>query len=235
MLSDNYDKLDILAVEDGIDNQILLRLFLRDYPCDIKMADNGEEALQMFTRNSFDVVIMDIQMPVKDGFTAIREIRELECKEQRKPSYIIALTAYEDEERVRKCEQAGSNFILHKPISYSKLWEVLDAVRDAPVPLILLKDGMRELIPGYIHNRYIDMERISGYLKDGDYESIGMIGHKMKGSGAGYGLAAVSRIGKTIAKAAETEQASVISSAVAELKYYLSQLQIVYISSNHSE
>jgi CheY-like chemotaxis protein len=235
MVSDNYEKLDILAVEDGIDNQILLRLFLRDYPCDVQMADNGEEAVRMFTRQSYDVVIMDIQMPIKDGFTAIREIREFEFKEQRKPSYIIALTAYEDEERVRKCEQAGSNYVMHKPISCSKLWKVLDTVRDAPVPLILLKAGMRELIPGYIHNRYIDMNQISDDLKNGDYENIGMIGHKMKGSGTGYGLAAVSRIGNILAKAAAAEQASVISDAVTELKSYLSQIQIIYVSPDHSE
>jgi CheY-like chemotaxis protein len=229
MASHYHGKLEILAVEDGLDIQLLLKLFLRDYPCDIDMANNGEEAVQMYTRKKYDVVLMDMMMPVKDGYTATRDIREIEIDQQRNPAHIIALTANTLEEQIRLCERAGCNHFLHKPLSYQKLWEILNEIRIEPVQLVFLKEELQDLIPGYIVNRYHDLQQISILLEKGDFESIGLIGHKMKGSGSGYGMDTISRLGIKISAAATLGQTSIIADAANELDIYLTQLKIIYL------
>lgn len=229
----NHDKLEILAVEDGLDNQYLLQLFLKEYPCQIDIANNGEEAVLMYTFKKYDVVLMDMLMPVKDGHTATRDIRKIEMEQHRNPAHIIALTANTLEEQIRRCEQAGCNHFLHKPLSREKLWALLNLIRMEPIQLVLLKEDLRELIPGYIDNRYLDVQQISICLELKDFESIGLIGHRMKGSGSGYGLDTISRLGKELANAADYEQSTIIADVVKELTSYLAHIRIIYLDQNH--
>ncbi|MFB9276022.1 response regulator [Cohnella cellulosilytica] len=223
------EQLDILIAEDGRDNQLLLQLFLKEYPCRIDFAENGEEAVRMYARKSYDVVLMDMVMPVRDGYLATRDIRRIEKDQHREPAHIVALTAHTRKEQILRCERAGCNHFLHKPFSHQKLWELLNRIRVEPVHLVLLKEDLKELIPGYIDNRYLDLHQISVSLELGDYERIGLIGHRMKGSGSGYGMDAVSRLGQKIAEAAAFEQAAIIAEAVQELAAYLDQVRIVYL------
>jgi len=228
MKSLNYEKLEILVVDDGLENQLLIRLFLKDYPCNIDIANNGEEAVRMYTLRKYDVVLMDMLMPIRDGYTATRDIREIEREQHRDPAHIIALTANTLDEQIRRCEQAGCNHILPKPLSHQKLGELLNLIRVQPVQLVLLNKDLQDLIPGYIDNRYLDLHQISSYLKLKDFESIELIGHRMKGSGSGYGLDTVSRLGKKLATAAAFEQSSIIEDVVKELTVYLEQIDIIY-------
>ncbi|RKP49895.1 response regulator [Cohnella endophytica] len=223
------EKLEILAVEDGPENQVLLQLFLKEYPCRIDVANNGEEAVRMYSLKPYDVVLMDMLMPVKDGYEATRDIRGIEKEQHRDPAHIIALTAHTLEEQIRRCERAGCNFILHKPLSPEQLWELLNLIRIEPVQLVVLKEELEDLIPGYIDNRYLDLHRITILLERRDYESIGLIGHRMKGSGSGYGLDTISRLGIELATAAAFEQSSRIADVVKELALFLERIKIIYL------
>jgi CheY-like chemotaxis protein len=223
-----HGQIKVLAVEEGLDNQMLIRLFLKDYPCHLAMANDGQEAVHLYARNHYDLVLIDLSIPVMDGYAVTREIRELEKRQQRNPAPIIAMTADTHEEQNRKSMFAGFSDILQKPLSQNKLWRLLDRIRAEPVKLVFLKEVLRELIPGYLHNRHQDLRRITGLLESKDYGSIALIGHGMKGSGSGYGIPEVSRIGKVIENAAELEEDSRISQAVTELEAYLKQLRVIY-------
>lgn len=222
------EKMEILSVEDSPENQLLLRLFLKQYPCSVDMASNGEEAVRMYARKKYDIVLMDMVMPVKDGYTATKDIRILEEALGREPAHIIAITAKTQKEHIRKGMMVGCNQFLHKPIDRNNLLELLNHLRSKPVEFISIKEELEDLIPQYIVNRYLDLRQISISLKKGDFTGIELIGHKMKGSGSGYGLNTVSRLGKAIVAAAALKQSVAIAEAALELESFLQQMELAY-------
>jgi PAS domain S-box-containing protein len=117
--------LRLLLVEDSEDNRFLVTAYLKKTPYRIDMAENGRMAIEKFRSNRYDLILMDIQMPVMDGYTATREIRRLEREEGRKPTPIVALTAYALKEDIRKCLEIGCDTHLTKPIRKPILLEVI--------------------------------------------------------------------------------------------------------------
>ncbi len=117
--------LDILLVEDNVDNRLLIKTFLKKTPHRVTMAENGAEAVKIIKEKSFDLVLMDIQMPVMDGYTATETVRKWEQENQKKPVPIIALTAHVMEDAVRKALDVGCNAHLAKPIKKATLLEAV--------------------------------------------------------------------------------------------------------------
>jgi CheY-like chemotaxis protein len=115
----------ILLVEDTPDNRLLVTAYLRKLPLVLDEADNGEAAVELFRRNNYDLVLMDVQMPVMDGHEATRRIRAFEAEQRRQPVPIIALTAHAIKEEIDKCMVAGCDAHLSKPIKKSVLIETL--------------------------------------------------------------------------------------------------------------
>lgn len=102
----------ILAVDDARDNLILLDMFLRGTKTELTFANNGLEALEQFSKNKFDLVLMDIQMPKMDGLEATETLR---ARGTTIP--IIALTAFANKLEYDKCKKAGCNDVIIKPIN----------------------------------------------------------------------------------------------------------------------
>ena len=107
----------ILVVEDSPDNQLLLRLFLSKHKMQIDFASNGEEGMTKALAADYDIILMDMQMPVMDGYTATRLLRE---KGYVKP--IVALTAHAMKEDRELCLKAGCDDYLTKPIEPNSLY-----------------------------------------------------------------------------------------------------------------
>jgi PAS domain S-box-containing protein len=116
----------ILLAEDNIDNRLLIALLMKNSGYDFDEAENGAEAVEMFRRQEYDAVLMDLQMPLLDGFEATRRIRRLEGELARRHTPIIALTAHSFEEDRRKASAAGCDCHLAKPFKKMKLLECLD-------------------------------------------------------------------------------------------------------------
>jgi PAS domain S-box-containing protein len=110
--------LHVLVVEDNNVNQLLVVKFLRKGMHTFKLASNGKEAVALFGQEKFDVILMDIQMPEMDGYTATRIIREKE-KDQHTP--IVALTAHAMKGYYERCMEAGMDYYLTKPIYFDKM------------------------------------------------------------------------------------------------------------------
>ncbi|MEO5332374.1 MAG: response regulator [Magnetococcus sp. YQC-5] len=116
----------ILVVDDSEDNILLVRAFLKKSPYRLTFAHNGEEAVQKITSGEvFDVVLMDVQMPVMDGYTATRKIRQWEQANHRTPVPVIALTAHAFAENERQTLEAGCSEHLTKPITKPRLLEAI--------------------------------------------------------------------------------------------------------------
>jgi PAS domain S-box-containing protein len=117
--------LHILLVDDAEDNRLLVSSFLKKTPHTVDSAENGEVAVTKFMAETYDLVLMDMQMPVKDGYTATREIREWEKQKGAAETPIVALTAYALKEDTQKSFDAGCNAHLTKPIKKAKLLEFI--------------------------------------------------------------------------------------------------------------
>lgn len=106
----------ILVAEDNLTNQKLVKNLLNKFDLDCIITSNGKEALDLFKKNKYDLILLDCQMPVKDGFDAAMEIREYEKENNLEPISILALTASAFESDKEKCLSFGMNDIITKPI-----------------------------------------------------------------------------------------------------------------------
>ncbi|RME65777.1 MAG: response regulator, partial [Nitrospirae bacterium] len=117
--------LRILLVEDSPDNRLLIQSYLKKTPHTVEVAENGQEAVEKFKAGRYDLVFMDVQMPVMDGYTATKEIRKWEKENNLEPTPIVALTAHALKEEEEKSLQAGCNAHLTKPIKKARLLEAI--------------------------------------------------------------------------------------------------------------
>lgn len=116
----------VLLVDDSRENLDLMQLLLKPLQLTIEEANNGQEALDMATQRHYDLVMMDIQMPVMDGYTATRMIRRHEERSGHNRVTIIALTAHAYESDIKKCLEAGCDDHIAKPFKKKTLLECLN-------------------------------------------------------------------------------------------------------------
>jgi len=187
---------------------------------------------------------MGIQMPVMDGYTAVRTIRAWERARGSARMPIIALTASALEESVHRSLEAGCDAHIAKPVRKANLFEAivnittaaaLDAVSNGSSPTAANGDGnmkrqrievdadLRDLVPGFLEHKRADTGKIRTAIESGDYATISQIGHKMKGEGGSYGFDAVTEMGATLAKDLETARHTL--QAITE---YLESVDVVY-------
>ncbi len=118
--------LNILIAEDSEDNRTLLQAFLKDLSFNLFFAKNGEETVNLFKERSYNLILMDIQMPVKDGYAATMEIRQIERQKNLEKTPILALTAYALKEEIQKSLEAGCDAHITKPIKKATLIELIE-------------------------------------------------------------------------------------------------------------
>ncbi|OQW48901.1 MAG: hypothetical protein A4S09_13110 [Proteobacteria bacterium SG_bin7] len=117
----------ILLVDDSEDNRILILTYLKKTGHNVIQAENGAEAVTKVKEGKFDIILLDMQMPVMDGYSAARTIREWESANKLSPVPIIALTAYALKEEQEKSYAAGCNKHVSKPVSKQ---QILDAIQE---------------------------------------------------------------------------------------------------------
>ncbi|QTA84277.1 HAMP domain-containing sensor histidine kinase [Desulfonema magnum] len=114
-----------LLVEDNAVNLALARKKLEFFGCTVDEARNGREAIEAFTKNTYDIIAMDCQMPVMDGYEATRIIRKKEKVMGISPTPVFALTAHAMEGDRERCIAAGMDDYLSKPFTMEELYNVL--------------------------------------------------------------------------------------------------------------
>jgi len=117
---DFIDAKRVLIVEDNETNQLVLLGLLEECVEEIDIAKNGKEAIEMFEKDKYEIIFMDLQMPVMDGYQTTRTIRSIDSKVP-----IIALTANAMSEEIEKTKAVGMNGHLIKPIDLEKLFDTL--------------------------------------------------------------------------------------------------------------
>jgi CheY-like chemotaxis protein len=124
-------RLRVLAAEDHPMNQLVLRTLLGQLGVSVTLTSDGAEAVSAFAAAPFDVVLMDVQMPVMDGIEAVRRIRAMEAAEGRRSCRIIALTANAMAHQVAEYMQVGFDDHVAKPIDLAELVHVLKCAAES--------------------------------------------------------------------------------------------------------
>ncbi len=119
-------RIRILLAEDHPVNRKVVQLILAPFPVDLTIAVDGQEAVKAFMGREFDLVLMDVQMPVLDGLTAIRQIRDFEGEQGRTPTPIAVLSANAMEQHREEAMQAGANSHISKPVTPDRLLSAID-------------------------------------------------------------------------------------------------------------
>jgi CheY-like chemotaxis protein len=188
----------VLLVEDNFVNQKVAVRFLERLGCTVEVASNGAEGVAACRQRHFDIVLMDLQMPVMDGMTATRKIREWETTGH---VPIIALTANAMTGDRELCEAAGMDGYLTKPIEVERLRNILEKFGlgsdDAgappnPAPPVDLRafqsitDGdsafAQELIATFITSGEEQLAEITAAVLQCDRTSLARAAHKLKGA-----------------------------------------------------
>jgi signal transduction histidine kinase/CheY-like chemotaxis protein len=116
----------VLLVEDSENNRMLILWFLKNLPYQVDIACNGQEAVELYKKHRYDIVLMDIQMPVMDGISATRQIRALEREQGFGPTPILALSANVLKEDEHLCIEAGCTGYLAKPVLKGELTKAVE-------------------------------------------------------------------------------------------------------------
>jgi PAS domain S-box-containing protein len=195
--------LNVLLVEDNDINRLYANSILKTWECNIDMAENGYVAVEKVKNRSFDIVLMDIQMPVMDGFEATKTIRMSEGAGNNVP--IIALTANATRKDIEKCLALGMNDCIPKPFTPEDLFRAL--VKHAPPPspepkintptidLSYLQrvsgnnaEFMKEMVETFLETIPKSIQEIRDCLKSTDWLALARSVHKIKPSLSLMGL-----------------------------------------------
>lgn len=122
-------KLKILICEDNEINRRVVEVILSRMGCKYESAVNGQEGIELFVKNKYDLILMDCMMPVKDGFEATKEIRNIEKNTGVENAVIIcALTANTGDSDKNKCFESGMDYFLSKPLRKEELIKILKVI-----------------------------------------------------------------------------------------------------------
>lgn len=190
----------VLAVEDNELNRMVLQVILKKCEVIVSIAQNGQEAIDLIQEKEFDIVLMDVQMPIVDGLEATKYIRE----ELKLNTPIIGLSANAMPEEVEVCKQAGMNDYLVKPYSERALVEIMrkwteeekflpeeigELALDKELDLSMLKqyvgndvNVLKDVVSGYLEHLPPQLDRLELAIVGSDITAIRHELHQLKAS-----------------------------------------------------
>lgn len=194
----------VLLAEDMPDNQRLISIFLRRIGVEVKLVDTGLAAVNAGLGNEYDLILMDMQMPVMDGLTATRRLRNLGYQ-----GSIIALTANASMQDRDDCLEAGCDDFITKPITqdlfYKVLMQYLPSATDKPAtssPILssLLQEGdvFREVIDRFLERLPDILRDIQKLYHAKSWQEMQLHIHDLKGLGGGMGYPMLTDIARDI-------------------------------------
>jgi two-component system, sensor histidine kinase and response regulator len=248
----------VLLVDDDPFNLKILEKHLSHPRLILDFAENGKVAYEKCVRTPYDIVFMDMEMPVMNGLEAARAIRDRERHEGKKTISIIALSGHDDDAARRKCAEAGFTGYLVKPAKRDDLIRTIlqasgidKALCDLPVmshPAALeietpprgneakgtdfhvkIDVDLEELIPSFLKKKEAEIIELQKSMDNNDFDEIRRLGHKLKGSFGGYGFSVMSEICATIENSAKEQNREELSKYLDRLKVYFKHVTIEYI------
>ena len=222
--------LRILLADDSAENRFLIRSYLDGSGSVIDEVEDGVPAVERFSRQRYDLVLMDSDMPVLDGYSATVKMRELERERKAAPAPIFALTAHAWKQAEERSFAAGCTAHLTKPLKRSTLLDAIEkfvpeARAQAAAVTVEVEPWLKPVIGKYLENRRADVGKLRAALESGDYSTVRLLGHQMAGTGGGYGFDRISEIGTELEECALASDAGRMRAGIEDLDRYLSSVE----------
>ncbi|MGE0376252.1 MAG: ATP-binding protein [Planctomycetaceae bacterium] len=222
----------VLLVEDGETNRELVSLVLTESGARVVCAENGREGVERASRETFDLILMDMQMPVMDGYTATRTLRAQGCQVP-----ILALTAHAMRGDQEKCLAAGCSGYLSKPVQIDRLLEsARQAVGDArPRPFSECDLGrpaglpiestlpielprFRRIVDDFVSKLTDKVDEMHAACAAGDWDELARLAHWLKGTGGTVGFDCLTAPAKELEQQAKRAAAAAARRTLDELQ-----------------
>lgn len=220
----------ILVAEDNEANQELIKILLEKYDLTFDLANNGREAVELYKQNSYDLILMDEQMPVMDGIEAVKNILEYEELKSLKHTPVSALTANVIKGAREIGLLSGFDSFLGKPIILKELEKVFSKylkvnkkgkldpgeqssltnikgldIKKLREELLLNDDELLMLVSLFIKKMEKNIPELKDAIETKDYEKIALIAHSIKGSSANFRLEILQNYASEMEKMAKTK------------------------------
>jgi CheY-like chemotaxis protein len=231
--------LRVLAADDDEFNRLVLRRHLPSPPLSVSMAVNGRAALDAAEREWPDVALLDLEMPMMDGYEAARRLREIERTRHRKRILIVAISSNDEDATVRRALDAGCDHYLVKPASRQLLWGILAG---AKVPLVsgrmqapaearaadavLLDPDLEAALPAFLASRREAIGEMRCALAAGDREGLRKLAHRLAGSFALYGFQWAAAQSRSLERDAPSDDAADLAARVEALGSHLDSVRV---------
>lgn len=185
--------LKILLCEDNVLNQKLAKSVINNFGFDLDIAQNGEEGIELLSQNKYDLVLMDLQMPVKDGYQTTEYIRN----EMNSNIPIIAMTAHSLVGEQERCYKVGMNGYVPKPFKQAVLLKAIktvmtpdsDAYHKRIIDMSFLDEMsggdpefMKDMIGLFTEKIPVQSAQLEEAFKNADYDNVKKLAHNMKSS-----------------------------------------------------
>ncbi|TWT48194.1 Sensory/regulatory protein RpfC [Rubripirellula amarantea] len=247
-LAINLPNMRVLLVDDGEENRQLMSLILEEAGTAYDTAENGLQAVELATETEYDVILMDMQMPIMDGYTATRTLRS---QGYTKP--IVALTAHAMQQSEQECRDAGCSGFMTKPIDFDKLITTLAeiagievAIAKKPEPLAIeavsktrsdeqgpvrttlpiQKERFRTIVEQFIGTLEKRCDEIRDLVDQKDAEKIAELAHSLTGAAGNCGLLPLSEVAAELRESASKEQWNLIPRFVDRLKGVVDRIEL---------
>lgn len=197
-------ELDVLLVEDNDINRLYAKSILTNWNCNVDIAENGLVAVEKVKNNFYDVVLMDVQMPVMDGYEATKAIRLMDVPKKETP--IVALTANATKTDIERCLASGMNDYLPKPFTPDDLQrKIFNELKIKPNKVYKEKktppkkqnsfdfsylrsisnnneDFIREMVQTFVQTMPGIMEEMNSCVRENDWAKLSRLAHQIKPS-----------------------------------------------------
>lgn len=234
----------VLVAEDDESLRDLIELFLHELGLECRLVGDGSHAVDAALAGRFDVLLMDLEMPVMDGFEAIRVLRERGYQ-----APIIALTAHREGLEIDRARREGCNGVLNKPVTIGKLLETIApllggqgssrstatqgqvervlAMSDEEIP-VKIDRTLAVLVPKFLADCRRMPGELRGAIESGDIAVTRRIGHSLIGTGSSYGFEGIGSLGEEIQRAARAGDTEALRNLAERLDNYLARVRPVF-------
>lgn len=186
-------KLKILLCEDNVLNQKLAKSVIQNFGFDLDIAENGEEGIELLSKNTYDLILMDLQMPIKDGYQTTQHIRD----ELKLDIPIIAMTAHSLVGEQERCYKVGMNGYVPKPFKQAALLKAIKTVmsqdpeqtRRRIIDFSILDEMAcgdpnfrKEMIDLFLDKIPNQTKLLEEAFKNNEYDTAKKLAHNMKSS-----------------------------------------------------
>ena len=225
---------NILLVEDGEINRKLVRIMLEEAGAKVSCAENGWVGVELASKKDFSLILMDMQMPIMDGYAAAAKLRE-----QGLETPIVALTAHAMKGDEQKCLDAGCTAYLTKPIQATILLETISSLlvgnsKDVPIlstvpdqsknsstelrsTLPLDQPIYRQIVDEFVEYLNEHVTAMQCAYSDGRFEDLAELAHALKGAGGTAGFDALTKPSAALESSAKDQSPEGIESTLTEL------------------